>query len=133
MYHIDNGPDVLHRCMLQDAMAQVEYVSRAAICAAQDIVDALFDLRQRCEEHSRVQIALHRDIAFKQVPALIEWDAPVESDNVSTGALHQRQQGRRVCPEVNYGDIFRPGCLQHSLRIGQDKTLVILRAEGTYP
>jgi hypothetical protein len=46
MHHIDNGFDVFYRCMLQNAMTEIEDMARAAIGAAQDIVNTLPDLWQ---------------------------------------------------------------------------------------
>src|SRR5690349_19393990 len=133
MHHIDNSPDVLHGRVLQDAMAQIEDVTGTSGRAAEDILDAFLDFSLWRKEQCRIEIALHGDIMPEEPPAIIQGDAPVESDHVSAGALHKRQESCGVRSKMNYRHVLSPGSCQNPLRIGQDKTLVILRAERANP
>src|SRR5918993_4247035 len=106
MHHIDNGFDVLHRCVLQDAMTQIEDMTGASLGAAHNILHAFFDLRPRRKEQSRVEIALDGDIMPEEFPAIVQRDAPIEPDHVSAGALHKRQESRGVGPKVDHGYVL---------------------------
>src|SRR5690349_23227840 len=133
MHHIDNSPDVLHGRMLQNAMAQIEDMTGTSSRPAQDIVDAFLDLSLWRKEQCRIEIALHRNIVPEEPPAIIQWDTPVEPDYVTAGALHQWQESGGVRSKMNDRHVLSPGGCQNALRIGQDKTLVILRAERAHP
>src|SRR5215213_10518264 len=62
MDHVHNRFDVLHRCMLQDTVTQVEDMTGATFRTLQNITDSLFDLRQRPEEQGRIKVSLHGDV-----------------------------------------------------------------------
>lgn len=49
MHHIYDGLHIINWRVLQDAMSEIENVTRPAIGAIQNIVDALFDFRMRRE------------------------------------------------------------------------------------
>jgi hypothetical protein len=50
VHHIHNRSYVVYRGMLQNAVTEIEDMARATLRPAQDVVHALFELRQRCEE-----------------------------------------------------------------------------------
>src|SRR5688572_13074882 len=109
MYHFYNSLYILYWCMLQNAMPQVEDMARATIGAAQDVVNARFNLRQRCKKNCWIKISLNRDISSKESPAIVKRDAPVETDHVSTCALHQRQQSGCISTKMNHRHILGSG------------------------
>ena len=115
MHHLDHGLHLLDRCVLQDAMSQVEDVTGAACGAAQDVFDASFEFGERGEEGGRVEIALHSTIVTDNLPALVERDAPVESDDRAASLFHQRQEGGGVGPEMDDRHARRFGGFQHPL------------------
>jgi hypothetical protein len=133
MHQIDDRFDVLHRRMLQNAMAQVENVTRATARAAQNIMDALFDFRERSKEQSGIKIPLNRDIMPKSSPAIVQGNAPVQADHIPTGTLHKQKESRSICPEMDHRHILCIGGRQNSPGIRQHKIFVILRAERTHP
>src|SRR5215211_257051 len=62
MYHVDDGSNILHGCMLQNAMPQVEDMTGTTLRTTQNILDTLFDLWQRRKEQCRIQIPLHAHV-----------------------------------------------------------------------
>ncbi len=64
--HIHNRLHIINGRVLQDAMAEVEDVTKLAIGATQNIVDAFFDLRQESEEDCWIEIPLNGDIVSEQ-------------------------------------------------------------------
>jgi hypothetical protein len=49
MHHIHDSFDVIDRGVLQDAMTEIEDMTRSSFGAAKNIQDARLDLRQRGE------------------------------------------------------------------------------------
>ena len=115
MHHIDYRLDVLNGSVLQDAMTQIEDMTRTTAGSAQDVVDSLLDFRNRREEQRGIKVALHGHIAPYNVPAIVKRDAPVEADHVSPGAFHQRKKSCGVRSKMDHGHILGSGGSQNSL------------------
>ena len=107
MHYIYDCFHIIHGRVLQDAVTEIKDVTRSAVRAAQNIMHARFEFRVRREERDGVKIPLHGDIISEQSPAIVKWDAPVESDHVTTRAFHQRQQRCRVRSKMDDGHVHR--------------------------
>src|ERR1700687_4286181 len=94
---------VLDGRLRQDSMAEVEDMTGPLTRTAQDIFRARLQFLPAGEEQHRIQVTLHRTTVFQAAPALVEWDAPIESDYFGSRFFHRRQKGRAVGSEINDG------------------------------
>ncbi len=63
-------------------------MSGFAAGAAENFRDATFDFFRRGEERHWVEVALHRDVVANRGPAVVEIDAPIETDHAATGGAN---------------------------------------------
>ncbi len=84
-----------------DAVAQIEDVSRTAAGLLEDLAHALAEQISAGEQQDGVEIALHRDRVAESGPALVQGHPPIEADDVGAGFAHGRQQGRGIHAEVD--------------------------------
>src|SRR6266851_3337399 len=65
----DQRLQVLQRAPREHAMTEIEYVARAAACAAEHVARAFGDAFDRSEQHRRVQVPLHAQGLAETTPA----------------------------------------------------------------
>src|SRR5229473_1685288 len=65
----DQRLQVLQRAPREHAMTEIEYVARAAACAAEHVARAFGDTFDRSEQHRRVQVPLHAQGIAEAPPA----------------------------------------------------------------
>src|SRR5260370_32753668 len=83
---------VLDRRLRQNAMTEIENVSRPAPGAPQNSLGARLQFCPAGEEQNRIQIALHGAAKFQAAPALVKQNAPVEPDHFRSGFFHGRKK-----------------------------------------
>src|ERR1700679_594274 len=98
---LDDLDDAFDGCSGYDAVAEVEDVSGATGGEREDFADAGFEDVVRCEEGDGVKVALHGAAAANGAPAFVEWDAPVEADDVGPGFGQGGEHGCGVDSEID--------------------------------
>src|SRR5712692_1393832 len=121
----DKRLQVLQRSITVTAMTEIEYVARAAACAAEHVARAFGDAFDRSEQHRRVQVPLHAQGRAETPPALVEADAPVERDDVRAGGGNELEQPRGGGTEVDPGHAQRAGGLEDAPRERKHASLVV--------
>src|ERR1035437_4751707 len=66
-------------------------------------------------------------------PAFVERDAPVESDDVSSGFFHRGQKRGAVGAEINDGHSGFLQLLHHAGDVGEHVAAIVLDAEASHP
>ncbi len=92
-----------------------------------------FNLVPFGKEQDGIEIALHGGTVVQQLPALVEGNPPVESDDIGFGLIHGGQQGGAVGSEV---DDRHAGLLEGGdqfLGARQNVLAVVLHAEAANP
>src|SRR6266498_5735737 len=107
MHHINHGFDMIYWCVLQNAMPEIEDMTRSSIRAAKNFAHSDFDLGEWCEKNSWIKIPLNSNIISKQRPTIVQMDAPVQSNHICPGAFHQRKKSCGIRSEVNDWHPFR--------------------------
>src|SRR5689334_5790692 len=91
---------VLQRRTGQHAVTEIEDVSRSAARAPQYIVGSRTQAIERPEQERGIEIALNASIADR-APGLVEWQAPVDADDVASGFRQLTENRGRADAEVN--------------------------------
>src|SRR5258707_2386187 len=107
---------ILDGCFRQDAMAKVEDVAGPLTRTAQDIFRARLQFLPAGKEQHRIQVALHPTSMLQAAPALVQRDAPVETDYFGSRLFHRGQKSRAIGSEIN----DRHACLLQSLHHAGD-------------
>jgi hypothetical protein len=82
--HIDYCFNVVHWCVLQNAVSEIEDMARSPIRPPHNIQHPLTDDRYGREQKYRIEIALDRTVMPNLVPRVIKVDSPIETDNIAT-------------------------------------------------
>ncbi len=98
---IDKSPSVVDRCLLVDAMTQVEDVARFTGRLMENMANAVGNGVAISQQDSRIEITLDGSVRSDRLPCLIQVDSPIDADHVSTRIGEQRQQGRITRGKVN--------------------------------
>jgi hypothetical protein len=85
----------------QHTVAEIEYVTARGSAARDDIARGLLDDLPRRENHCRIEISLQCVVSADALGRDVERYPPVNSDNVSAGFAHQRQQLTGADAEMN--------------------------------
>src|SRR5262245_61999442 len=93
--------DVLDRRRGENAMSQIEDVPWLPVRSLQHIVGCGQHAIERCQQDRGIQIALNGAIVPDALPRLIQWDAPVGADDITTRFAHIAKNGSRSSPEMN--------------------------------
>src|SRR6266511_897437 len=93
--------DVLERSGGQDAVSQIEDMSRAACRTPQDICRALEQPIARSEQQRRIEVPLHRAVGADALPRLVQWNPPIGAEDIATGLTHVAKNRARVDAEMN--------------------------------
>src|SRR6059036_284308 len=94
MHRLDEQLKILDVGLGQDAVAEIEDVTRSPRGATQDVARTLDHESGRSEQHGGVEIALHTALESKAAPTLVERNPPVEGNDVRAGLDDRLQQGR---------------------------------------
>ena len=97
VHRIDQRRDVLRRCVLADAVAEVENVPAAGGRRPEAVQRGAHlgaDALRRREQHVRIEIALQRHPVADTRPGRAEVDRPVEPDHVAAAG------GDRLQPQA---------------------------------
>src|SRR5262245_34698941 len=100
MHEIDDGADGRHIRFGQNAVAEIEDVTRPAARPRQDVTDLTRALRGGREQPRRIEVSLDRAVADAR-PRGIERDPPIDADHIATGRREVLQKGCRPGAEVN--------------------------------
>src|ERR1035438_383634 len=125
---VDHGPHAVHRCLRQNAMAQIEDMARARPGALQNLMNSHFQLGQRREQNRWIQIALHSGAIADVHPSLVDVDAPIHAHHVATSGVQLAEEARRAGTEVNHRDAGGANAFDQSARIRRYVAHVVVRA-----
>jgi hypothetical protein len=121
----DDLDDVVDGRARYDAVAKVEDVSGSAGAESKDFANAGLEDVERGEEGDGVEVALDGSAVTDGAPALIEWDAPVEAEDVGPGLGHGGKHGGCVDAKVDDGDAEGFDAL-HELGGGGEAVLAVV-------
>src|SRR5207247_9822021 len=85
MHGFDEQLKILDAGLGQDAMAEIEDVTRSPRGTAQDVARTRDHERGRSEQHGGLEIALHTALESKAAPTRVERNPPVEGDDRRAG------------------------------------------------
>src|SRR5262245_34535508 len=121
---LDQVLDVVDRCLRDDAVTEVEDVTRLSVHLVEDRPRLSFDRRAIRTEHDRIEIALNR-LAAKRAPRRGERRTPIERDHVAASLVHLMHEVRVAGAEMD--DRHTPlHAIDQSLRIRCDVLTVIV-------
>src|SRR5579862_8311057 len=124
---------VLNRRLRQDAMAEIENMPRASGSTAKNIFRTRLYFFPVSEEKHWIEIALHRALVIEASPAFIEWNAPVESNNVGSRFAHRWQKRGAIGAKVNNGHSRLLQLLHHAGDVREDGAAIVFHAETSHP
>ena len=82
-------------------MAQIEDVPRTGTGAAQQVMNARAQLRQRRKQYRRIEVALDRRTVADLAPCLVNVDAPIDAQHVAAGRVQLFEEAARPGAEVD--------------------------------
>ena len=85
-------------------MSQIKNMSRTPASLLEYVLRALAYLLLIRKERRRIKIALHRACIMQRSPAIIQADAPVQSDHLRTRLL---PVGLSVCYDLRFPELYR--------------------------
>src|SRR5271170_2054863 len=94
---------VFHGSFGEDAVAQIEDVAGASGGESKNVFGARLQLLPIGKKQDGIEIALYGAAMFEIAPALVERNAPVETDDFGSGLTHRGEQSGGVGAEINYG------------------------------
>ena len=121
---VDEGDGVIDGGSGEDAVAEVEYVTGSGGGLIENAFGSLADLARAGEEGDRVDVALNGHVVAETGPHVVQFDAPIETDDVGAGVTHLFQQRGGVCTKIDDGHVG----LNHSdqsLDVSEDELVVI--------
>lgn len=80
----DEKLGILHGCVLQNSMAEIEDVADA-VEFGNDIASGLANFFGRGKENSRIKVALDGDARAGEAAEFAEGNAPIDAENVGAG------------------------------------------------
>src|SRR6058998_2394782 len=125
MHRLDQELKILDAGLGQDAVAEIEDVTRSPRGATQDVARTLDHEPGRSEKHGGVEIALRTALESKAAPTLVERNPPVEGDDVRAGVDDRLQQGRGTGAEVDARRGRAKG-VEYRFGVRRDLSLVVL-------
>ncbi len=129
MHHLDNRLNVLDRGLRQNAVAQVENMPWSAVGKLEDGIDPLFDLVSWREQYERVEVALHCTVMADKIPAAIERNTPVDSDNARVRFGNEIKHPGGVCSKQNCRHAFSVYLVENPLRGGQNIAALVVGSQ----
>ncbi len=116
-----------------DAVAEVEDVTGAAVGEGEDFADAGLEDVEGGEEGDGVKVALDGAAGTGGAPALVEGDAPVETEDVGGGFGHGGEYGGGVDSKIDDGDAEGFDALDELGGGGEAVLAVVGDGERAYP
>ena len=80
---------IFFRRVLQDAVADVENVTRASFGPAQHVMDTFLHFGDGRKQGDGIKVALYGSIMTDSLPALVKRDSPIEADHIAASLAHQ--------------------------------------------
>ena len=127
------GADPLDRRSRQDAVAQVEDVSRPAICPPDDVVHSSAQFGERCKESDRIEVSLNGTLVADPLPAAIERSAPVETKHLAACFGHCLEEMLGTHAKVNAGHTETRETVEERATVGQHVVPVVRLAQLAGP
>src|SRR6185436_5551135 len=87
LYEIDQGPSVVHRCRGQDAMAEIENMTRWS-GLLENVCRGFGEIRGCSKQRTRIQISLNRNPVPYASHRFCDWHSPVDAENFRSGIRH---------------------------------------------
>src|ERR1700721_307513 len=124
---------VVYRRFGEDAMAEIEDVAGASGGEAQNCFGSRLQFLPIREQEDGIEIALHGAAMMEIAPALVERDAPIETDDVGASFIHGGEKGGAIGTEINNGSAGLLQALDHGGDVGQNVAAIILDTQATDP
>ena len=87
---IDQGQDVFYWGFRQDAVAEIEDMTRSAAGLPENLLDPTADQRWTAEQYGRIEVALDAPIIADLLPGRIKANPPIHTDNLAARLAHKR-------------------------------------------
>jgi hypothetical protein len=130
---LDNLNDVVDGGSGNDAMAEVEDMTGAAVGEGKDFADAGLEDIEGGEEGDGVEVPLNSAAGAYRTPAFVEGNPPVETEDVRCSFGHGGEHGGGVDSKVNDGDAEGLDALNELGGGGEAVLPVVGDREGTDP
>src|SRR5258708_29620402 len=127
------GFAVIHRCLRQKAVAGVEYMASPRAGTLEQLMDAHTKLRDGSEQHSGVEVSLHRGPIADIHPGLIDVDAPIDTHDISARGVQFAEESGGAGSEVDHWNAGGADTFDESARVRRDEPDIIIGAQGAYP
>jgi hypothetical protein len=114
-------------------MAEIEDVAGASGGEAQNFFSSRLQFLPIREQEDGIEIALHGAAMMEIAPALVERDAPIETDDVSASFIHGGQKRGAICTEINNGSAGLLQALDHGGDVGQNVAAIIFDTQAADP
>ena len=124
VHGFDHGFHILHWRFRQNAVAQVENMTRPSVRAAQDLFNTPADVPWRRKEHGGIEIPLDRNIMSEAFPGRIEIYSPVHADDIASGSTEGCEKSARPGAEVDDWNAWSHAG-NSCARMRQDESLVV--------
>src|SRR5580693_520852 len=124
---------VFYRSFREDAVAKIEDVAGVPAGESKNMFGARLQLFPIRKEQNGIQIALYRAAVLEIAPGLVEWDPPVEADDLGSGLTHRGKQCRGVGAKINYRGSGLLQTLDQVRQVGQDVAAIVFDAEAADP
>src|SRR5829696_5117733 len=132
MNHIDQRDYVINGRLGQNAVSQIEYMTRATSSFIQNPPGLCSKRILIRKQDNRIEISHHCHVMTGTSPSVIESHTPVESDHVAAGFAHQLQQRR--CSGAKVNDRYaRRNILDDASSVRQYKFTIIVSVQTTHP
>src|ERR1700730_17342366 len=126
-YCLDQRLEIFERAAREDAVAEIEDVTRPATRLPQDAPRPGHDALDRAEQYPGIQVALNSAAEPDSLPACVKVDAPVEGDDIGAAGRDQLEQPRGGGAEVNRRHVERTRRLEDPPRERQHARFVVGR------
>lgn len=129
---VDECADVVDGRGGEYAVAEVEDMSGSSAGVVEDAARLLANDGDGSEQDGGVEVSLHGDVVAEAIPGEVEWDAPVESDDVAAGVALVFEEGAGVGAEVDGGDVWVE-LREQAFHVGLDEAEVMVGCECSDP
>src|SRR5215213_6243084 len=102
MDHLYQCNHILNRCLRENAVSEVENVTRTSTRLIHDSFRLCSNDILVCKQYDRIKIPHNRHVVTHMLPALVQPDTPVESDYIAACFAHQLEQRCCAGAKMNY-------------------------------
>ena len=81
MDEINQGFDIINRCLWDDAVTQIKDMARSTADVSENLIGLRANSRLVSAQHNRVEISLDSRYT-KRIPGCSEWRPPIKRDHV---------------------------------------------------